>query len=647
MNTKLQMTDIMERLKQKPQRKNPAENPALTFRAVLQAMYSLDCPANTLNAVYDLRREHFEEVKIPQNSVASDNLMYEDEIARFERLCKVLFDSQDDATAAAILQTLAKVMGHMINNGLIDDTIEQISKGERPEALNFQKHSASFSKKMLIFGYRAHDIAVYAGEYLDYDLLAELCAQEIRLSDPSAAKQIAKHTLTILRAEWPANNADRYMERSRFISSYNNRSKFYSLCREAMGHFAGSPFVAGNFFALPYSDKRAHVIQTEWSENMCFTKIADDGETDDKKKIPPARNVMDDIENILHGSDYKKRLGIEEKKNKESAGGSETVTSLSVSGYIAMLVARFLGFTDSSRRYVYEGIIGMNIPQKAGKEIVNQSFLLAEQLGMETEDDEKITLQTKQFILTNIAQEFMRWGMYEYLHSGAMAAAKSAKDDEPEKISADAARYVDSCYEELLAENEKLRKELEKKEDSGSAKKMVSKEEVKELRAELSEKDKKLEELKGELESIKQENDNLYDLFDLENDAQEPLPTLSDESEVERALESKRILVWGCRPDFGRKWEGRYSNLVISVTNGRKTEKLTQTQLANYDGVIIQTNYCSHGMYEGAKNAIQNAHLPYVHIRKYDNNDAVFIQSIIKVCQMVDEREALKEGDQS
>lgn len=628
-NTTLTKQMVLQRLEEMPRRKDPAQNPSVVFRAAHSLML---CPNmwEDLYAEYELRQSFYDSIKVPQNSVPQNGLISNPRL--FWIFCRILMASQDDETADAIMRIVVRYYTKNLSNELKKISKRMFDSDGNPVDFNSQM----LLEAQIIDNYACflRDLFVYISEYIDKDLFTELVIQEAEQNHikpkGKAIDGLDFIIITITDSiinEWNTFSTDKYMERSRLLASYSNESDFYRSCKEAVQYMVSEKKAGAELIALPKSDKRLHVIMDIWKENHDYTNIV--YRPEDLQGQNDAFGELSDLRPDSEDSD-------EEEHGKRP---------IPIGSYISMTVAMLISMEDNGLMPTYLEQMQEKIPRKLGKEFVNRAFILAEQNGMQTRNDAVLNTQTKQFILNIIAEEFAR----EYMHRSACRLAAALSDEcagdktkETEKT-AETKEYAATRYEELLEENRELKKQLEKERSEKSGK-TTAKGEIKELKALLSEREKEIQTLQEEAESLRQENEEILTLFDLENDAQEPLPVIEDEADVEKAIGEKRILVWGCRAEFIRKYDGRYSNITMIDTSERKSARITAAQVANYDGVIVQTNCCGHGMYNKVVSMLRNANMPYIHMRKHDNNDTAFMQSIISLCRKIEDERALKEG---
>ena len=266
---------------------------------------------------------------------------------------------------------------------------------------------------------------------------------------------------------------------------------------------------------------------------------------------------------------------------------------------------------------------------------------MAEQCGMKTDDS--MSAAERQFILVNIVQEIVKASLYLQGHelTDALIRAEKGRND---FVIKESKKYASERFEQLLADNRRLQSEHSEQTAPEQPKNMLSKEDAKEIRAQIAEKSRKLSFMEEEVRRLKAENEELFALL---QDEDEPLSKADGEQDVQKALKGKRILVWGCRGDFCRKFDGKYKNITMIDTSARCVSKLSMAQLSVYDGVIIHTNSCSHSMYSGVISNVKGNGLPYIHMRKADNSDAVFRQSIIALCRKIDSEKAERKEKQN
>lgn len=610
----LQITtqEMAERLRKKPRRNDPRREPQCVFDACVKLIYCSQEARNAFIGEYEIQKDKYEKVKVPQNSAIRNSLIKDREF--FELLCRMLFSSEDDMTAAALTEIIASII-----TGSIDSEIRHI--GEEMFSDEASKEEEYLAQNILIdtISFQSREVLVYVQKFLDMDLFIEACAghmELIFLSDrpPAEARDCAAFFSTYLvrslAKEWGQKDSKltkNALSRDMLLSSYKNESKFYKACISAAEEYTKIPPANTMIITLPRSDKRLDVMQTHWPR-------------------------MFEMDNITSGKTEKVRGGgrmLSDKGRQLLENGEQRKRGVSVAEFIGIIFIRLICEEAGTKSAAYENLMRLKITPKAAKEIVNRAFLTAKMIGMDVDRDEPDS-RTKQYILTVIANNLLRELLY-------MQAADLAGNSGRSVIPTSAARkHAKKRYDELLAENGRLKKQLDEKQESSG--RHQANNEVKDLKKELAARGKENRRLKAELAKAKEENEELILLFEPEEEEECCAAEKVTEHDVKEALIGRRILVWGCRSDFKRKFDGRFAELQLLDTTDHHIRKLPPAQLAACDGVLIFTNSCSHSMYFGIMRDVKAGKVPYVHMRKSDNSEATFFAGIIKLCESIDRR---------
>ena len=468
-----------------------------------------------------------------------------------------------------------------------------------------------------VFAINTREILLYVHECLSIDIFTEYCCERLSELLPedfsqertSAARFIATYMINAITREWNRDlewkrglDLDSLIRRDMLISSYKNESRFYEECRKAVEHFDGCGDTSLIRASLPKSDRRLDVTQSAWPKVFDFESIASAKKTTCAPKASPG----------IPGKDK----GIVE-----------------VEQFLHILIVRLLCEEPEARRIGLENLLQKKIPAKTAKEIVNRAFLLAEMLGIDVNKEPEA--REKQLIITNIAQSCLRELLF--LHAADLVAGSTAKV--AARNNAKKKDYAAKRYEEVRQENERLRDKV-KSISTQSAAETMSKDSLKQIRAIESEKNREIEKLRKEVASLKEEREDLIELIFAEEETEE-IQEENLENAARDALRGKRILVWGCRPDFKRKFDGKYPELNLLETADHHISSLPASQLAVYDGVLVLTNCCSHGMYWSVMNDVRGSGKPYVRMQKGDNSEDAFNRSIIRLCESINRK---KEG---
>lgn len=591
-------------------RKSPKYTPGIVFDAAIRLVVN----GETINGFaneYALRRKFYDKIKFPKSMAAGANLVRNKDA--LDMVCRILFACDDELCAAAITKITAESLAGHISREVLDtrSRVYKLADNEELTLMDFAIEDYIVDT----FAINIAEILQYINEFLDIEIYTEVCCGMLLHMLPeslpeerrTAAKFIAAHIISkVAEGRKRSYDPDRLRRRDVLISSYRNGTSFYTECRKAAEALTGRGQVNLILASLPKADKRLDVIQSLWPMDFDFTSIA------------PASTTAFAPEAFPGSADADKKF-------------------ITTDQFMHLMLVRLLCEEPEARHIGYENLIQRKLPVKTAKEIVNRAFLMAELIGIDVRKEPGS--REKQLILTNIAQSCLRELLF--LHAAELAAGGQAKD--ADRIKPKNKRYADKRYEEAQLENRRLRKKIKEIAERASAD-VASKESEKKARALASEKNRKIAQLEKEIAALKEERDDLIELIFTE-EKEECVQEEELEEKARAALKSRRILVWGCRADFKRKFDGKYPELQLLDTSDHHIRSLPPAQLAAYDGVLIQTNCCSHGMYWSVMRDVKNAGKPYAQMQKQDNSEQAFARSLLKLCETIERRERGEKSD--
>ena len=148
-----------------------------------------------------------------------------------------------------------------------------------------------------------------------------------------------------------------------------------------------------------------------------------------------------------------------------------------------------------------------------------------------------------------------------------------------------------------------------------------SEQEVKALRNEIAEKaaserkmEKTIEELKGILDQLVKPEETIEETERTEDFSEEDFISFINEY---------NIAIWGARDSARIRLEQQYPDLTFIASNSN----ITRHQLSKYDGVIVRSDYTSHGNYWGILDTLKRAGIPAVQMWKNTFNEKHYFKA--------------------
>lgn len=237
----------------------------------------------------------------------------------------------------------------------------------------------------------------------------------------------------------------------------------------------------------------------------------------------------------------------------------------------------------------------VNLSKNEVRRILKESFHLYELRNpnckyTKTEQEEAIDLSIRQVVKYSVIKK-----------TEELYKSKIKPKSESEEL-----RVAKKRIRRLEEENNSLLRKLSKpREVKDNSKEFMA--EISGLRKELREKTLQIQNLTREIQDIK----SIIEVEEVET-----AETSSHVEEFKEYLQTHKVMVWGLRDGDEAKLSSEFPELRFVSSDSR----LSRTQIANYDVVIMGTSYTNHGSFWHTRDFLKNANIPFAYMAKYDHS---------------------------